>query len=148
MSTNPSSSRSKARPRRSVDGFALIALLHLLVLPVYVLTRQMGWVDWRLLISVPLALSLIAFWVMRSDKRRAELEMWRIPEITLHFLELIGGWPGSFLAQRMFRHKTAKISYQLVFWLIVAGYQYAAVDFLLDWQFSRDAWFYLQTHLG
>jgi uncharacterized membrane protein YsdA (DUF1294 family) len=148
MSTNPSSNRSKARSRRSVDGFSLIALLHLLVLPVYVLTRQMSWADWRLLISLPLALSLVAFGVVRSDKRRAELETWRIPEITLHFLELIGGWPGSFLAQRMFRHKTAKISYQLVFWLIVAVYQFAAVDFLLDWQFSRDAWFYLQTHLG
>ncbi|SJM91388.1 Cold-shock protein (fragment) [Crenothrix polyspora] len=45
--------------------------------------------------------------------------MWRIPEKSLHTLELLGGWPGALLAQRTLRHKNRKPSYQVVFWLIV-----------------------------
>jgi uncharacterized membrane protein YsdA (DUF1294 family) len=56
------------------------------------------------------------------DKRRARREEWRIAESTLHLLELLGGWPGALVAQRLFRHKTRKIPFQIVFWLIVAGH--------------------------
>jgi len=41
----------------------------------------------------------------------------------LHLLELLGGWPGAFLAQRRLRHKCSKRRYQFVFWLIVLAYQ-------------------------
>jgi uncharacterized membrane protein YsdA (DUF1294 family) len=34
-------------------------------------------------------------------------------------MELVGGWPGALLAQQVFRHKTRKLSYQVVFWTIV-----------------------------
>ena len=54
------------------------------------------------------------------DKRFAQQEMWRIPEATLHVVELIGGWPGSGVAQQIVRHKTQKLSYQITFWLIAA----------------------------
>jgi uncharacterized membrane protein YsdA (DUF1294 family) len=54
----------------------------------------------------------------------------------LHFLELLGGWPGAYLGQRIFRHKTSKISYQFVFWLIVLLYQYASIDYLLGWKIA------------
>jgi uncharacterized membrane protein YsdA (DUF1294 family) len=146
MNSRPSPTRFKQRSSGRLDGFALIALAHLLIIPGYVLTRLLAWVDWRLLLAAPLVLSLVSFLTIRSDKRRAESETWRIPELSLHFFELIGGWPGSFLAQRMYRHKTAKISYQLVFWLIVAIYEFAAIDFLLDWRFTRDFLFFVQTH--
>jgi uncharacterized membrane protein YsdA (DUF1294 family) len=54
-------------------------------------------------------------------------------------LELLGGWPGAFLAQRWLRHKCSKGSYQAVFWLIVLAYQFAAFDSLQNWQLSRAA---------
>ena len=38
----------------------------------------------------------------------------------LHLAELFCGWPGAMLAQALLRHKTAKLSYQLVFWLCLA----------------------------
>jgi uncharacterized membrane protein YsdA (DUF1294 family) len=56
------------------------------------------------------------------DKARAEKEERRVPENTLHMLELLGGWPGALIAQQWLRHKTAKVSYQVIFWLIVMGH--------------------------
>ena len=56
------------------------------------------------------------------DKRRAQAGAWRTSEDSLHLLELLGGWPGALLAQQSFRHKTRKLSYQIVFWLIAAGH--------------------------
>ncbi len=80
--------------------------------------------------------SVLAFIFCASDKRQAKDRQWRMPENFLHFFELIGGWPGSFVAQHRFRHKVKKGSYQLIFWLIVAGYQLVALDYLADWRIS------------
>ena len=33
-------------------------------------------------------------------------------------MELLGGWAGGWLGQRVWRHKTQKTSYRVVFWLI------------------------------
>ncbi len=64
-------------------------------------------------------LSLLAFGFYGFDKRRARLGGRRIPEKWLHGLELCGGWPGAWIGQRVFRHKTQKTSFRIVFWLIV-----------------------------
>ena len=64
-------------------------------------------------------LSIITFCVYGWDKRQAKLGRWRTPEKTLHVLALLGGWPGAILAQRYFRHKTRKGSFQVLFWLTV-----------------------------
>lgn len=64
-------------------------------------------------------MSVLCYLSYFLDKRAAEKGLWRIPEKTLHSLELLGGWPGGLLAQRTLRHKNRKPSYQLVFWLIV-----------------------------
>ncbi len=53
------------------------------------------------------------------DKQRAGAGERRIPEFTLQSLALFGGWPGALMGQRLFRHKTKKLSFQLVFWLAV-----------------------------
>lgn len=66
------------------------------------------------------------------DKKMAELGGWRTPENFLHFGELLGGWPGAFVAQRALRHKSSKGAYQAVFWLIVAAHQVVALDVFLE----------------
>ena len=66
------------------------------------------------------ACSAIAFVMYGIDKRRAVKMQPRISERTLHLLSILGGWPGAHLAQRLFRHKTLKISFRLVFWITVA----------------------------
>jgi uncharacterized membrane protein YsdA (DUF1294 family) len=130
---------------RGVGLATFIALGVLLALPVYALARLASSIDPRLLVGVPLALSIVAFLACRSDKRRAEAGQWRIPETTLHLLALLGGWPGAFLAQRAYRHKTAKPSFQVVFWLIVLVHQFVAVDSLLGWRMARDVLDLLRT---
>jgi uncharacterized membrane protein YsdA (DUF1294 family) len=65
-------------------------------------------------------MSAVAFAMYWSDKRRARRGHRRIPEATLHTIELFGGWPGAWIAQRAFRHKTSTLGYRVIFWLIVA----------------------------
>ena len=77
----------------------------------------------RLPIVVPLActvMSLLAFVAYAIDKSAAREGRRRTPESTLQLLALAGGWPGALLAQRHLRHKSAKPSFQLAFWIIVA----------------------------
>lgn len=80
-----------------------------------------------------LCVSLITYALYASDKKRAKADAWRISEFTLHFMELIGGWPAAFIAQRRLRHKSSKRSYQAAFWVIVAAYEFTAFDFLFNW---------------
>jgi uncharacterized membrane protein YsdA (DUF1294 family) len=129
-------------------GFALGGLSLLLVLPVLALCRLASQVDWRLLIAVPLGMSLITFLAYWRDKRRAEAGEWRIPEFTLHIAEFLGGWPGAFLGQRLFRHKVAKTSYQLVFWMAVLIHQGVALDSLLDWRLTKQAVHFIKSQAG
>lgn len=62
-----------------------------------------------------------------------------MPEGILHFFELIGGWPGAFVAQRRLRHKCSKPGYQAIFWLIVLMHQYAAFESYQGWKLTRAA---------
>lgn len=66
------------------------------------------------------SINLVTFIAYGIDKRAAKRGDWRVPEIRLHTLELLGGWPGAYLAQKFFHHKTKKKSYQSMFWLILA----------------------------
>ncbi|VVM40935.1 DUF1294 domain-containing protein [Pseudomonas fluorescens] len=83
---------------------------------------------------IPLAaygvVSVVTFFLYWNDKRKARAEQWRTPENVLHALELAGGWPGALLAQQAFRHKTRKVSFQLVFWIIVLLHQVFWIDHL------------------
>lgn len=117
----------------------ILVLLVLLLFPVFALYRLSegaGWNGW-ITASVAVALSLCAFIAVWTDKRSAQAGEWRTPERLLHLLEWIGGWPGSFLAQRAFRHKVSKGSYQIVFWFIVIVYEFVAIDSLQSWKWLR-----------
>jgi uncharacterized membrane protein YsdA (DUF1294 family) len=69
----------------------------------------MGWPALLLVIAGTSALmSIAAFIAFAWDKRCAALGRRRIPERTLHTLELLGGWPGALLAILWLRHKNRK----------------------------------------
>lgn len=139
MGDPPNASKRDSRPFRPapVGKTAWIALGILLVLPAIALARFALSSEWRVLAGVPVIVSLLAFFAYRGDKKRAQTGGWRVSETTLHLMGLAGGWPGAFLAQRRYRHKTSKISFQIVFWLVVLIHQAIALDLLLDWPLTR-----------
>lgn len=71
------------------------------------------------LISSMFILSTIAFAAYGIDKSQAIRSGRRIPEKHLHILTVLGGWPGALLGQRVFRHKTRKTRFLIVYWLCV-----------------------------
>lgn len=110
----------------------------LLVMPGIALYRMGTSMDWWLLAGGASGASLLTYFTFGTDKKRAQQGEWRIPESTLHMCELLGGWPGGFVAQRRFRHKTSKGSYQFTFWLIVFLHQFIAADYLLGWRMMKE----------
>ncbi|MEJ0089153.1 MAG: DUF1294 domain-containing protein [Limisphaerales bacterium] len=116
---------------------SFVVLIGLLIVPAFALQRSganLLWVG-----AYALIINALTYWIYARDKRRAENGEWRVPEVRLHLLELLGGWPAAFLAQRRLRHKCSKGSYQIVFWLIVLAWQFAAADSLQNWKFSKAA---------
>lgn len=77
-------------------------------------------------------INLVTFMAYGFDKRAAIKGNRRIPEMHLHTLEFLGGWPGAFIGQRVFRHKTKKKSFQSIFWLMLV-LQIAAVYYILHY---------------
>jgi uncharacterized membrane protein YsdA (DUF1294 family) len=66
-----------------------------------------------------LVVSVICFITYGVDKSAARADRWRVSEGTLHFMSIIGGWPGAVLAQPIFRHKSSKRQFQTAFWMTV-----------------------------
>jgi uncharacterized membrane protein YsdA (DUF1294 family) len=115
----------------------VLAAVVLLALPAIALKGRAA--DFRWVGAYVLVLGVVTYWMNALDKRRAREKGWRMSEARLHLLELLGGWPGAFLAQRRLRHKCSKVTYQVVFWLIVLVYQFVAFDSLQTWRLSRAA---------
>lgn len=132
----------RKRPRHRKPGLRLthfVVLSVLLVGPGWAAAHLSTQVDLKILLGIAAGLSALSFSLHALDKRRAGKDAWRIPESTLHAVELLGGWPGAFLAQRILRHKTAKWTYQITFWIIVLAHQCVAIDYVLDWPVGRAA---------
>lgn len=56
-------------------------------------------------------LSLTSFGLMAADKRRAKRRERRIPEATLHLVELLGGVFGALAGMYFLHHKNRKFSF-------------------------------------
>ena len=96
----------------SITPFVVAAVLALII---DVLLPGLGLV-WSWILGI----SVASFFTYGYDKAIAGRNVTRVPEVVLHLLTLLGGTIGSFLGMQIFRHKTQKRSFQLVFWGIVA----------------------------
>ena len=76
------------------------------------------------------ALNLATYIAYARDKSAARQGRRRTPENTLLLLGLLGGWPAAFVAQQRLRHKTAKTSFQVRFWLTVVANVTPAIWYL------------------
>ena len=75
----------------------------------------MSWTAWMVVFTVYGVASVATFVAYGVDKRRAVRGGWRIPERTLHWMELACGWPGALVGQAVFRHKRRKVAFMVVF---------------------------------
>ena len=97
-------------------------------------------------LGVYVVMGFVAFFAVYRDKRIAQRNarrlkaVSRIPERTLHLLELLGGVIGSWIGQRVFRHKTQQRMYQNTFWVILALHVIGWIAFL--------AFLYMQSRAG
>lgn len=111
--------------------FKLALLVVLCALPVYgVISVGLRGGSWLSAAIYPL-MSLVTFALYGYDKKQARAQGQRTPEKVLHAAEFLGGWPGALVAQQVFRHKTRKFSYQVVFWLVVLLHELFWMDRVL-----------------
>ena len=76
-----------------------------------------------------IVLSLITFILYGVDKAQSKTGGWRVPELTLHLLALLGGFPGGWAGRSIFRHKTQKGIF--VFVLLVSALIFIGVSYWL-----------------
>ena len=72
-----------------------------------------------LLFAYLLAINLTTFGLYGYDKFISSSDKLRVPEWNLQALAFLGGSPAGLLAQKFFRHKTIKGSFQIIYWVIV-----------------------------
>ena len=60
----------------------------------------------KLILIYLLIVNALGFLLMLVDKRKAQKNLWRIPESTLFLIAAIGGSIGSIAGMYNFRHKT------------------------------------------
>jgi uncharacterized membrane protein YsdA (DUF1294 family) len=107
--------RERQRQPRGLVLANVIAATFLVLAGVVVIA---GLLHWAVLTLYVLA-SVVTYFAYANDKRAAQAGRWRTGEGTLLLLGLVGGWPGGLVAQQRFRHKTKKVSFQVVYWLTV-----------------------------
>ena len=82
-----------------------------------------AWLHFQTPLSWPIVTYLIAsvftYILFYADKRAAKKRAFRASEAFLLGGCLLGGWPGGFVASRVFRHKTKKWTFRIQFWVIV-----------------------------
>lgn len=64
-------------------------------------------------------INIFTFLAYGRDKRAAKRGEWRIPEMQLHTLELLGGAIGAIAGQKFFHHKNKKKSYMVTFFAAI-----------------------------
>ena len=112
---NPS--RRSMRPETYHGLVALFLALLLTALPFVLFQVGLSWS--HLLAAWLVGINVTAFGYYGYDKAQAGNAGGRVPEVVLHGLALAGGSLAAWLAMRLFRHKTIKGSFRVVFWWIV-----------------------------
>lgn len=98
-------------------GLACVACLS----PMIPILPELTWSGLTYAVLVVL-FSCLAFGMYGLDKLKAQRGWWRISEKALHVVAVLGGWPGATWGQHVFRHKTQKTSFRLVFWATLGAH--------------------------
>jgi uncharacterized membrane protein YsdA (DUF1294 family) len=128
----------KPRPVVVYGGIALLLALAGTIGLWYWLSGKWGWQPW--LGAWFVSINVTAFAYYGLDKARAGSSTSsaagrRVPEAVLLGLTLLGGSIGAYLGMQLFRHKTLKGTFRIMFWLIVV------LQVLLIAWVVRELWF-------
>jgi len=107
---------SKSDSKKQSSKTILCSVIFLLIVGISTFSGKVN----ILIFPLYMVASLLTFLIYAMDKSAAKRDGWRTQESTLHLLSLIGGWPGTAIAQQKLRHKSKKESFRLVFWFTVA----------------------------
>ena len=110
---------SRRKPREAPYQRGIVTLIAIPLFVILYLVVSALWQPPLLIAAVYVLASSITYLAYRSDKSAARRNAQRTPESTLHFLALMGGWPGALLAQQILHHKTIKEEFRTVFWTTV-----------------------------
>ena len=66
------------------------------------------------------AMNLLGIFITRADKRRAQRDMWRVPEDVLMLIAILGGALGMYFGMLLMHHKTRYLKFMLGLPLIFA----------------------------
>lgn len=72
-----------------------------------------------------ICLSIVTLIFYGYDKLQSVWGGWRVPELVLHLLSLMGGFVGGYLGRRLFRHKTQEPPFLIV--IILAAVLHAGL---------------------
>ena len=93
--------------------FGIISFIFVVVVTVYLSQKT------HFLLAYLISINIATFLLYGYDKFISSGDRLRVPELNLQALALLGGSPLALVAQKFFRHKTIKGSFQLVYWGIV-----------------------------
>ena len=94
--------------------FALLSIFFIGLISTFLFYQEI-----KIFFAYLIAINIITFILYGYDKAISGGEKLRVPEYNLHTLALLGGSPSALLAQKFFRHKTIKSSFQIFYWIIV-----------------------------
>jgi uncharacterized membrane protein YsdA (DUF1294 family) len=111
---SPKRQRRRARFRASestlIAGLVLVSTLYVLATIDWVtITNWAGGYVLYLLVA-----SGVTFATYMYDKWAASADRQRVPEMALHRLALMGGWPGALVGRQYLRHKSQKVIFLIV----------------------------------
>ena len=113
--------------RQSPRQFFAIAAL--------ILAAVIGFVLWRWLQPAQafwfwlLVAGIVTFLFYGFDKAQSRRGGWRVPELVLHGMSLLGGFLGAALGMAVFNHKTRKPQFLIV--IVLSGVIWFGARFLL-----------------
>lgn len=83
----------------------------------FFLSQEWDWKPWALAWLAAINATALTYYAF--DKSRARWNRVRVPEAVLLTLAALGGSGGSYLGMHLFRHKTVKGRFRMVFWSVV-----------------------------
>lgn len=100
-------------------SFSFSFLVFVCLFTTFVIERTLRGLLPHFYIFVYLGANLLVILYYYQDKASAIKNDWRTEESTLHWLSLLGGWGGAYVAQKLFRHKHKKASFMFTYKLTV-----------------------------